>query len=155
MTLPILFNLLKPGGLFYFTLNFDGGTIFQPIIDAAFDEKITNLYHRTMDERISNGRPAGHSHTGRRLFKHLIDAGGEIIASGSSDWVVFADREGYAADEAYFLHFIVNTVHQALTGHPELESSLFEAWIAQRHAQIEAGTLIYIAHQLDFFGRRI
>jgi hypothetical protein len=41
-----------------------------------------------------------------------------------------------------------------LQGHPEIDNSLFEAWIAQRHAQIEAGTLVYIAHQLDFLGRR-
>ena len=34
----------------------------------------------------------------------------------------------------------------------ELISAL-EAWIAQRHAQIEAGSLVYIAHQLDFLGR--
>jgi len=154
-TLPILFSLLEPRGLFYFTLNFDGGTIFQPTIDPILDDKIATLYHRTMDERVSNGRLAGHSHTGRRLFARLADAGGEIISAGSSDWVVFAGKEGYVEDEAAFLHFIVHTVHQALVGHPELEKSLFEAWIAQRHTQIEARTLVYIAHQLDFFGRRL
>lgn len=153
--LPIIFSLLKPGGLFYFTLNFDGGTILQPVIDKAFDDKITNLYHDTMDARETNGRPAGHSQTGRRLFSRLADAGGEITASGSSDWVVFARNGVYPADEAYFLHFIVHTIHQALHSHPELNNSLFDAWIAQRHAQIEAGTLVYIAHQLDFFGRLI
>lgn len=152
-TLPLLFGLLNSGGFFYFTLNFDGETIFQPLIDPEYDTKITALYHRTMDERMIDGRPAGHSHTGRRLFKHLTGAGGEIAAAGSSDWVVFAKNGRYAADEAYFLHFIVHTVHQALQGHPELDKPLFEAWIAQRHAQIEAGTLVYIAHQLDFFGR--
>ncbi|MDX1415793.1 MAG: class I SAM-dependent methyltransferase [Candidatus Promineifilaceae bacterium] len=152
-TLPLLFGLLKPGGLFYFTLNFDGGTIFQPVIDPALDAKISALYHRTMDERVISGRPAGHSQTGRRLFKQLAVAGGEIISSGSSDWVVFSRNGRYPADEMYFLHFILHTVQGALQDHPELNRSLFEAWIAQRHAQIEAGTLVYIAHQLDFFGR--
>jgi hypothetical protein len=28
-------------------------------------------------------------------------------------------------------------------------------WIARRHAQVEEGSLIYIAHQLDFVGRRL
>jgi SAM-dependent methyltransferase len=153
-TLPLLFDLIKPGGLFYFTLNFDGGTIFQPVIEAASDEKISALYHRTMDERLTNGRPAGHSQTGRRLFESLTAAGGQIIASGSSDWVLFAGKDGYPEDEAYFLHFIVHTIDQALTGHPELDPGPFKAWIAQRHAQIEVGTLVYIAHQLDFCGRR-
>ena len=26
-------------------------------------------------------------------------------------------------------------------------------WVAERHAQIEQGTLVYIAHQLDVLGR--
>ena len=153
-TLPLLFSLLKPGGLFYFTLNFDGDTILQPVIDPEIDPKIIALYHRTMDERTIDGRSSGDSHTGRQLFNRVQAAGGELLAAGSSDWVVFAGKDGYPADEAYFLHFIIHTIHQALQGHPELDGSLFEAWIAQRHAQIEAGSLVYIAHQLDFLGRR-
>ena len=153
-TLPILFSLLKPGGHFYFTLNFDGGTIFQPLIDPDIDPNIISLYHRTMDERIIDGRSSGDSHTGRQLFNKVQLAGGEILAAGSSDWVVFAGKDGYPADETYFLHFIIHTMQQALEGHPQLDRSLFAAWIAQRHAQIEAGTLVYIAHQLDFLGRR-
>ena len=60
----------------------------------------------------------------------------------------------YPADEAYFLHFIVETMASALASHPELDAARFAAWIAARHAQIAAGELIYIAHQLDFAGRR-
>jgi SAM-dependent methyltransferase len=153
-TLPLLFALLKPGGLFYATLNFDGDTILQPEIDPAIDPFIINLYHRTMDERIVHGRPSGDSRTGRHMFNSVQAAGGQLLAAGSSDWVVFAGEKGYPADEAYFLHFIVHTIQEALHGHSELDSPLFEAWIAQRHAQIEAGTLVYIAHQLDFLSRR-
>ena len=153
-TLPLLFSLLKPGGLFYATVNFDGDTIFQPEIDPAIDPFVIDLYHRTMDERIINGRPSGDSHTGRHMFGSAQAAGGQLLAAGSSDWVVFAGEKGYLADEAYFLHFIVNTMQEALHGHSELDSSLFDAWIAQRHAQIEAGTLVYIAHQLDFLVQR-
>ena len=29
----------------------------------------------------------------------------------------------------------------------------FEAWIAERHAQIERGELVYITHQMDFLGQ--
>lgn len=151
-TLPLIFNLLNPGGLFYFTLNFDGETIFQPTIDPTLDQKITALYHGTMNERVSSGRPAGHSQTGRRLFEALTTAGGQITAAGSSDWVVFAGPSGYIQDEAYFLHFILQTVHTALSEHPHLDQALFDNWIAQRHAQVKTGELVYIAHQLDFFG---
>ena len=84
------------------------------------------------------------------MFNKVQAAGGELLAAGSSDWVVFAGEDGYSTDEAYFLHFIIHTMHQALQGHPEIDGSLFEAWIAQRHAQIEAGIIQYavdIIHQ--------
>ncbi len=152
--LPQLFSLLRPGGLFYFTLNFDGATILQPTIDPAFDALVETLYHRTMDERITAGKPSGDSQTGRHLFHHLPTAGAEILAAGSSDWVVFGNDGRYPQDEAYFLHFIIHTMHGALNGRTDLDQERFAAWIAQRHAQIETGELVYIAHQLDFVGRR-
>ncbi len=150
--LPLLFSLLPAGGFFYFTINFDGATILQPTIDATFAAQVEALYHRTMDERITAGKPSGDSQSGRHLFQLLRGVGAEILAAGSSDWVVFAGQDGYPADEAYLLHFIINTMDGALNEHPELDQTRFQAWIAQRHAQIEAGTLVYIAHQLDFFG---
>jgi SAM-dependent methyltransferase len=151
--LPKLLTLLRPGGLFYFTINFDGATIFEPTIDPQFDALVEKLYHATMDARLTDGKPSGDSRAGRHLFQHLRATGTEILAAGSSDWVVFAGENGYSADEAYFLHFIVNTVAHALTDHPDLDPIQFSAWIAQRHRQIDNGELVYIAHQLDFFGR--
>jgi len=151
-TLPSLLSRLAPGGLFYFTLNFDGATILKPPIDPDLDALIETLYHRTMDTRCSLSRPSGSSRTGRQLFGRLKEAGARLIAAGSSDWVVFPGPDGYPGDEAYFLHFIIDTINQALHGHAELPASRFQAWIAQRHRQIEARELIYIAHQLDFLG---
>lgn len=152
-TLPQLFSLLRPGGLFYFTVNFDGATILQPPIDPAFDALVEQLYHRSMDQRVTAGQPSGDSQTGRHLFGHLGRAGAQILAAGSSDWVVYAAEGGYYGDEAYFLTFIVQTMHNALARHPELDPQRFADWIARRHAQIESGELVYIAHQLDFVGR--
>ncbi len=152
-TLPQLFALLKPGGLFYFSINFDGVTTLEPTIDPALDAQIEQLYHQTMDERLTNGRFSGDSQSGRHLFTHLRQAGAEILAAGSSDWVVFAGPAGYPADEKYFLQFIVETMHRALAGHPALDPAQFADWITQRQAQIETGELVYIAHQLDFLGR--
>ncbi|MCX5894084.1 MAG: class I SAM-dependent methyltransferase [Deltaproteobacteria bacterium] len=126
-TLPDLLSLLVPGGLFYFTLNFDGSTIFKPTIDAGLDQRIEILYHQTMDQRQVGGQLSGSSHTGRRLFEHLQAAGATVLAAGSSDWVVFPGPGGYPGDEAYFLHFIIHTVHQALEGHPELPEAEFPA----------------------------
>ncbi len=150
--LPPLLSRLSPGGLFYFTLNFDGATILEPPIDPDLDTLIEALYHRTMDTRRDRGRPSGSSRTGRRLFGRLKEAGARLIAAGSSDWVVFPGPDGYPGDEAYFLHFIVDTIGRALHGHPELPDTRFQAWIDQRHRQIDAQELIYIAHQLDVMG---
>ena len=151
-SLPRLLSLLAPGGCFYFTLNFDGATILEPPLDPDLNQRIEALYHRTMDRRRRQGRPAGSSVTGRRLLRHLKEAGAHLLAAGSSDWVVFPGPEGYPGDEAYFLHFIIDTIGRALQGHPDLDSSSFQTWLERRHRQIDSAELIYIAHQLDVMG---
>ena len=152
-TLPPLLALLKRGGLCYFTINFDGVTTLEPAINPVFDALVERLYHETMDQRVTNGRLSGDSRSGRHLFSLLRQNEVEIIAAGSSDWVVYAGGDGYVADEAYFLHFIIHTMHGALHDHPQLDAATFAAWIAERHAQIERGELVYITHQMDFLGR--
>jgi hypothetical protein len=112
-------------------------------------------YHRDMDERIRYGRPAGDSRTGRRLFHYLRAAGAPALAAGSSDWVVSAGLDGnYTGDEAYFLGSILSTIENALRSRPhQVEPADLAGWLAERHRQLAAGELIYIAHQLDFAGR--
>lgn len=146
--------LLRPGGLLYCTLVFDGVTSFQPESDDDFDAQIEALYHRTMDDRVVAGRPSGHSRSGRRLFGHLAAAGVEVLAAGGSDWFVFPQSGRYPADEAFFLRFIIQTVQGALDGHPEVDAGRFAAWVAERQAQIERGKLVYIAHQVDVLARK-
>jgi len=152
-TLPALCSLVRPGGLLYFPTTFDGDTVFQPESDAEFDRAIETCYHQTIDQRVLDGKPSGDSRAGRRLFAHFRTAGVDVLAAGSSDWVVFAGASGYPEDEAYFLHDIIHTIGTALTGHPHLDAERLGAWVAQRHAQIEQGILVYIAHQLDVLGR--
>ena len=152
--LPGLLGQLAPGGLFYFSLNFDGLTLLEPEIDPELDELIPLLYHRTMDARLVDGKPSGDSRTGRHIFTHLKNAGARIMAAGASDWVVYPLQGSYPGDEAYFLHFIIHTIHQALTGSPEMEPTRLQDWIAERHAQVERGELVYIAHQIDVLGRK-
>ena len=152
--LPILLNLLQPRGLYYFSLNFDGATLLEPEIDAALDERIQALYHQSMDERFTGGRPSGDSRAGRRLFAALRQFGAQILDAGASDWVVYPTAEGYVQDEAYFLHFIIHTIQQALAGHPQIDPAQLAEWTARRHAQVERCELVYIAHQLDFIGIR-
>jgi hypothetical protein len=151
-TLPLLTASLRPGTLLYFTINFDGATILEPAIDPAFDMHIERVYHRTMDERITNGKPSGDSHTGRHLFHQMQTTGIRTLDAGSSDWVVIPHDGAYPHDEGYFLHFIIRTMDGALRHHPDIDPQRFQEWIATRHAQIERGELVYIAHQLDYLG---
>lgn len=152
--LPRLLGSLRPGGLFYFTINYDGETAFEPEIDQEFESLLMRAYHQTMDGRVVDGKPSGDSRTGRHLFAQLRAAGAEILAAGGSDWVVYAGEEGYAADEAYFLHYIIHTVAEALAEHAEVDQAMLANWVTERQAQIEMGELTYVAHNLDFVGRR-
>jgi hypothetical protein len=148
--LPGLFRLLVPGGVYWFTINFDGETIFQP--DHPGDDAVLGAYQQSMDDRVRYGRPAGESRTGRRLFHHLRAAGAPPLSAGSSDWVVHAGPDGaYPADEAQFLDDILQTVAGAVVG--RVDPALLADWTAARRRQLAAGELLYIAHQLDFVGR--
>lgn len=151
-TLPKFFGALRPGGYFYFTINYDGEMVFEPPLDPELDERLLRMYNQTMDERMTDGSPSGHSRTGRQLFAYLREIGAEVLAAGSSDWVVFPGKDGYQAAEGYFLHFIINTIHQALTDYPGIKPDDLTWWVSERHKQIEEGVLICQAHQLDFFG---
>jgi hypothetical protein len=151
--LPGLLRLLVAGGVYWFTINYDGESIFEP--GHPHDDQIMRAYHRDMDERFRYGRPAGGSRTGRRLFHYLRAAGAPTLAAGSSDWVVSADADGnYPGDEAYFLRSILNTIQNALRNRQDrVEPADLADWLAERGRQLAAGELVYIAHQLDFTGR--
>jgi hypothetical protein len=148
--LPGLLRLLVPGGAYWFTVVFDGESVFQP--DHPSDEEVLGAYHATMDSRVRYGRSAGESRTGRHLFGHLRAAGVAPRAAGSSDWVVLAGPDGgYPADEAWFLETILRTVEDALDG-PTAPAGLAD-WLVVRRRQLAEGELVYLAHQLDVAGR--
>jgi SAM-dependent methyltransferase len=151
--LPGLLRLLVPGGVYWFTINYDGETIFEP--GHPLDDQVMRAYHRDMDERVRYGRPAGESRTGRRLFHYLRAAEAPALAAGPSDWVLSARPDGnYPGDEAYFLRSILSTIQNALRSRPDrVEPADLAGWLAVRDRQLAAGELVYIAHQLDFVGR--
>jgi SAM-dependent methyltransferase len=149
-SLPMLRDALRPGGLMYLSINYDGLTAFEPVIDPSIDERIIALYHRTMDERVTAGRVSGDSRTGRKMFTWLREAGLRILEAGSSDWTVFPRDGSYQADEAYFLRFILSFFSQSLKGNPELENKELSEWLVEREKQIVRGELVFMAHQYDF-----
>jgi SAM-dependent methyltransferase len=154
VVLPSLLSLLRPGGLAYFTLNFDGVTSLEPPWDKNVDERIVAIYHESMDRRMVRGQPSGDSTTGRHLLVRLHASGLAIIDAGPSDWVVFPRNGAYSSGEAYFLHFIVDTIYHATKSHPDLNPKQLNAWREDRHHRIEQGELFYVAHQLDVLSQK-
>jgi hypothetical protein len=149
--LPAMLRLLAPGRLFWFPINYDGETIFEP--HHPDDALFMKIYHRSMDQRVRYERRAGDSRTGRHLFKNLVDAGATILGAGGSDWVVHATSGRYEADEEHFLHHIVHTIDEELERHREIDPRSLARWVELRHGQARRGELVYVAHQLDFVGR--
>jgi hypothetical protein len=145
--LPQLFSQLKNDGLAYLTCNFDGETVFLPKCDG--DEEIVRLYHSSMEARLP-----GASHTGRRLLTFLQGPGLEILAAGSSDWIIHPRQTGYSKEETFFLHAIIETVERELAKKNNPPSSL-AAWARLRHLQVEAGELSFLARHLDLLARRL
>jgi len=148
-----LFPLLAGGGLGYFPITFDGETIFQPTDDVDREQRLMDAFHAAMD---APDRPGG-SRTGSRLFAALPAAGAEVLAAGGSDWVVTPDPDGtgYPADEAAFLHHIIDTIETAIRTEspPEATHTLAEGavreWAQMRRQQVDAGELVYAAHGFD------
>ena len=136
---------LSPGGLYYFPITFDGGTVFEPPVDSALDERIERCYH----ERIDDG---GDSHAGRHLLARACETD-TVLAAGSSDWVVHPNDGTYPADEAFFLRYIVDTIAGAFENTGKIDTASLAGWTAARHRQIGRGELVYVAHQLDILGR--
>jgi hypothetical protein len=152
-TLEKIFQWGKETFWFYFSINYDGLTILEPIIDEQFDQHVLALYNATMNKRQVRGVRFGDHQAGRHLLSYIPLLGGSLLSAGSSDWVVLPGPKGYSGDEAYFLHFILHTIYTALKDHPDLDKTHFDRWIQLRHAQVESRELVYIAHQLDIFGK--
>jgi SAM-dependent methyltransferase len=152
--LPRLLGSLRPGGVFYFTLNFDGLTAFLPEIDPSLDRAIVDAYHATMDNRLDGVRPSGDSRTGRRLLTELPRHGADLIAAGASDWIIFPRAGGYTENDALVLHAILDMVEASLQGSTAVPADRLSWWSARRRQQVADGTLAFIAHQLDVLGRK-
>ena len=149
--LPGLLRLLVPGGVYWFTINYDGESIFAP--GHPHDDQVMQAYHRDMDERFRYGwrwdsRTAAACSTICGLRQGC--AGGGVVGLGCS-----AGPDGtYPGDEAYFLRSILSTIQSALRSRQDrVEPADLADWLAARGRQLAAGELVYIAHQLDFVGR--
>ncbi|MFD1565149.1 class I SAM-dependent methyltransferase [Haloarchaeobius amylolyticus] len=144
---------LRPGGVAYFPITFDGVTSLLPPVDAELESHIERRFHRRMDTTEKVGGETGDSTAGRHLLTAVPATGGRVVVAGGSDWVVRPTDGGYEGDEAYFLHHIVDTIESALAADGTIDAGQLRAWAETRHEQVEAGELVYLAHQLDVLAR--
>ena len=142
-------RLLRPGGLLYLTLNYDGFSCFLPQWEPEFEEMLVARYHRSMDNRIIEGRSSGSSQSGRQIILHLLSAKLPLIAVGNSDWIVFPQHGGYTRGEVFFLETIVYTIKRQLQQDSAVDQHKLAQWAKHRITQIAAGELIFMARNLD------
>ena len=148
-SLPRISELGRPGGIFLFSITFDGLTAFEPEIDRELDNRILELYNRTMDQRVVGGSRSGDSRCGRHLLTLLPRCGYTIIEAGSSDWIVHPRDGGYPADERFFLSCMLGFFEESLPVGAPLEAGELRRWLHARREQLEANELVFLAHQLD------
>jgi SAM-dependent methyltransferase len=145
--LGTLLEPLAPGGLYYFPITFDGATRFRPAHPS--DRTVERYYHEHMD-----GKPGGSSRAGEAVLARLRETDGVVVlAAGGSDWIVRPVDGSYPAEEAYFLRHILDTVEDAVGEVSDDEFEALSGWLSRRRAQVEAGELLYLTHQLDVLGR--
>ena len=140
--------LLEKNNVFYSAETFNRVTTFLPTIDTEQSTSIIKAYHGSMTDVTPHGQTAG-PETGRKALQMLRENGAHLEAAGSSDWIVLGSGGDYPADEAYFLYHILHFIEKELTGHSAIDQAYLRSWLKTRRSQVEAGTLIFIAHQLD------
>lgn len=147
--LPRLLSRLTDNGMAYCTCNFDGETVFLP--EWPGEKEIIGRYHASMEARLS-----GASHTGRRLLSFLQGPGLELLAAGSSDWIIHPRNHGYLTDETSFLHTMIATVEGELYRQnlPPGDLAGLSDWARLRHRQVDDGELSFLARHLDLLARR-
>jgi 2-polyprenyl-3-methyl-5-hydroxy-6-metoxy-1,4-benzoquinol methylase len=142
-------KLVKPGGLLYLTLNYDGLTFFLPPFDPDFEHYLFQRYHLSMDQRIIAGRRSGSSQSGRELLTTLSRRQLPILAAGSSDWFICPSTQGYLDDDTYFLEEILQTIHNQLKCDNHIDPCRLSAWMTHRQNQLKAAELIFMARNID------
>ena len=140
-------GLLRPGGLLYATITFDGESFFEPDEEPELDRRVRDAYHESMARRGKIG--AGF---GRKLLTVLPREGMSVIEAGSSDWILMPREGSYPEKEGEFLKAILSMVDGAVE--QQIEEEERKRWLTRRLEQLSRGELVYIAHQLDILARK-
>ena len=153
-TVQLIGRLLKPQGLFYTTINYDGvTTLLPPFRDREFERNLLDIYNGSMDRRRVHGRVTGGSRTGSSLFGVLLERGFHIVEWGSSDWTLGPKKGQYKRREKTFVSAILQMIYEEGIVSGMQHSGQLEGWRAERLGALERGDLFFISHQIDLLAR--
>lgn len=141
-TMEAIVKALRPGGLAYLPITFDGLSVFLP--GHPDDRAVVGAYHAAID-----AVPGRSSRAGRALLEHLRQRDGRLLAVAASDWIVRPEAGNYPAEEAAFLEDVLGFVEAALADRPVEAAD----WLQTRRDQIASAELSYVAHGYDFLYR--
>jgi len=135
---------LRPGGLWYLPIHFDGTTGLEPLSETGLDSEIERIYHDSMRN----------PHSGRRLLTLLRRQESKLQSVGSSDWIVFGSGNKYPNKEDYFLKCIMHFIKNEIAASELEQDPKYKDWLRERERQIRRGDLILIAHQIDIYASK-
>lgn len=161
-TLSVLSSALdKDRGIacFYLPINFDGTTDFFPVSceGADFDSRVERSFHSSMGRRAVCNQETLACHTGRRLIPVLRKLKMTLKSAGGSTWIVSPDEfNTYQGDEAYFVECILDFIQYTAEQHDDPlateNRAAFQRYMKDRRQQLSKKQLVYVAHNIDFFG---
>ena len=158
-------SLLRPKGMLYATLNYDGQTaLLPPDRDERFERALLAAYDQSMEDRRVGGEPTAGALSGRRLYGALGPAGFEVLGAGSSDWNVFpragGDAEGGWAEgggaegAGLFMKVLLGMIASEGLRSKAIDPRDLRGWHERRCAEVDAGRLGLVVHQLDLLAER-
>ncbi|HYE36900.1 class I SAM-dependent methyltransferase [Methylocaldum sp.] len=148
---------LRPKGLFYSTINYDGETALFPVYrDEDFESRILALYDTSMEERRVWDENSGGARSGRRLHRILGETGFEPIAYGSSDWNITPLRRTYYRDrDAVCLTALLNMIRDEAIQSGQFPKEALDQWHRERSERLETRELGLIIHQIDVLAEKV
>ena len=149
-SLEVFASLLRAGGFFYATINYDGTTELLPSFeDRSFEEQLLSAYNRSMDQRTVGAKKTGGSRTGSLLFDQVLQHGFSVAGFGSSDWSIFPWNGTYTPQEEVFLNALLLTMYEEGLQQPSVDRYSLSAWYAGRSESVERKLLAFMTHQSD------
>lgn len=128
---------LAPGGVAYTPITYAMPSTWYPTPPeiSALDGAVTAAYDRSMQRD-------GHSGQALALLAHWPQHHLRCLSAGASDWVVLPGEHRGFLD--FLLQFVADSVRVAGV----------DRWLSYRRSQLDAGTLGFVAHNLDMVWQR-